>query len=273
MDKSIKGGALRNFPCILGVIVLDEKERTAKNPSDMTLEELLDADVDDLLMDWLKEDLTPEPIPEKKEDAPQKEEPVKEAKQENPEESNWQSSVLMYLHDLVYLLAGLILAFLLLFRVVVVSGTSMNHTLLDGDFLLLLSSTFYHDPQYGDIIVASKESFDDGAPIVKRVIATEGQVVDIDFHAGIVYVDGIPLDEPYTLTGTNAEEGVSFPLTVDEGCLFVMGDNRNGSKDSRHPEIGLVDKREVLGKVFFLFLPGTNTGQEKQDFNRIGVVD
>lgn len=251
---------------------MDEKELTSKNPSDMTLEELLEADVDDLLMDWLKEDLTPEPVPDDKETAPQEEVPVKEVKQEKPEQNGWQSTVLMYLHDLVYLLAGLILVFLLLFRVVVVSGTSMNRTLLDGDYLLLLSSTFYHNPQYGDIIVASKESFDDGAPIVKRVIATEGQVVDIDFRAGIVYVDGIPLDEPYTLTGTNAEEGMAFPLTVDEGCLFVMGDNRNGSKDSRHPEIGLVDKREVLGKVFFLFVPGTNGGLEKQDFNRVGVV-
>ena len=193
--------------------------------------------------------------------------------------TGWQGTVLMYLHDFAYLLAGLILTFLLLFRVVVVSGTSMNNTLLDGDYLLLLSNTFYHDPQYGDIIVASKESFDNGAPIVKRVIATEGQVVDIDFVKGIVYVDGVALDEPYTMTPTNVQEGVSFPLTVEEGCLFVMGDNRNGSKDSRHPEIGLVDKREVLGKVFFLFIPGTNgtdangNPNQPKDYGRIGVVN
>ena len=188
-------------------------------------------------------------------------------------ETGWQKTVLMYLHDLVYLLAGIILVFLLLFRVVVVSGTSMNDTLLDGDYLLLLSSTFYRNPQYGDIIVASKDSYDSGAPIVKRVIATEGQVVDIDFDKGIVYVDGKALDEPYTRTPTNTSEGVEFPLTVKEGCLFVMGDNRNGSKDSRHPEIGLVDKREILGKVFFLFVPGTNYGEFPQDFGRIGVID
>ena len=190
----------------------------------------------------------------------------------------WQSTLLTYLHDLVYLLAGLILAFLLLFRVVVVSGTSMNSTLLDGDYLLLLSSTFYRDPQQGDIIVASKHSFDNGAPIVKRVIATAGQWVNIDFTNGIVYVgdsldDMQPLEEPYTLTPTNTSEGIEFPLKVSTGCLFVMGDNRNGSKDSRHPEIGLVDEREVLGKVVFLFVPGTNEGKEKQDFGRIGVVN
>ena len=120
--------------------------------------------------------------------------------------------MLSYLHDLTCLLAGLILVFLLLFRVVVVSGTSMNSTLLDGDYLLLLSSTFYHDPQAGDIIVASKESFDDGKPIVKRVIATEGQWVDIDFEAGVVYVGDTmdtlePLEEPYTLTPTTVSEG------------------------------------------------------------------
>ena len=197
----------------------------------------------------------------------------------------WQKQVLMYLHDLVYLLAAVIVVLLLCFRVVVVSGTSMNTTLLDGDYLLLLGNAFYHDPQYGDVIVASKDSFDNGAPIVKRVIATEGQWVDIDFERGVVRVsdDGMQtwreLDEPYTNTPTTVQEGMVFPLRVSEGCIFVMGDNRNGSRDSRDPAIGLIDKREVLGKVIFLFLPGTNGtdvyGQpnEPRDFGRIGVVD
>ncbi|MBE6958191.1 MAG: signal peptidase I [Ruminococcaceae bacterium] len=201
-----------------------------------------------------------------------------EVAEEKKEKEDWRKVVLTYLHDLSYLLASLILVFLLLFRVVIVEGTSMNNTLLDGDYLLLLSNTFYHEPQYGDVIVASKKSFDNGAPIVKRVIATEGQWVNINFETGIVYVGDTkdtmqPLDEPYTLTLTIREEGVIFPLQVDEGCLFVMGDNRDGSKDSRDPEIGLVDKREVLGKVIFLFVPGTNKGQYEQDFGRIGVVD
>ena len=86
-----------------------------------------------------------------------------------------KDNILMYLHDFVVWLVAILLVFLLLFRVVVVSGTSMNNTLLDGDYLLLLSSTFYHNPQQGDVIVASKESFDNGSPIVKRVIATEGR--------------------------------------------------------------------------------------------------
>ncbi len=201
------------------------------------------------------------------------------------EKLSWQKQVLLYLHDLVYLLAGVILALLLCFRVAVVSGTSMNHTLLDGDYLLLLGNVLYQEPQYGDVIVASKESFDQGAPIVKRVVATEGQWVDIDFKRGVVKIsdDGMQswreLVEPYTNTPTNVQEGVTFPLKVEEGCLFVMGDNRNGSKDSRSPEIGLIDKREVLGKVIFLFLPGTNgtdsagNPNEPRDFGRIGAVD
>ena len=179
---------------------------------------------------------------------------------------------LSYLHDLAFLVAGILLVFSLLFRVVVVSGPSMNATLVDGDWLLLLSNVFYNEPKQGDIIVASKDSFDNGTPIIKRVIATAGQEVDIDFNVGIVYVDGIALDEPYVNTPTNLNEGVEFPLVVEEGCIFVMGDNRNISKDSRSTEIKLIDKREVLGKAIFLFFPGNNKGNTQRELNRIGVL-
>lgn len=189
-----------------------------------------------------------------------------------PEASDWKKTVLAYLHDIILYLTVIVLLLLLVLRVVVVSGTSMNMTLLDGDYLLLISNILYPSPQHGDIVVVSKESFDDGAPIVKRVIATEGQTVDIDFEAGIVYVDGLALDEPYTFTPTNLNGGMNFPLTVEEGCIFVMGDNRNGSRDSRFPEIGLVDEREVLGKAILLFLPGTNRNTVSRDFGRIGVI-
>ena len=102
---------------------------------------------------------------------------------------------LTYLRDIVFLIAGILLVFSLLFRVVVVSGPSMNQTLIDGDYILLLNNVFYGEPKHGDVIVACKESYDDGAPIIKRVIATEGQTVDIDFLEGIVYVDGVALVE------------------------------------------------------------------------------
>lgn len=181
-------------------------------------------------------------------------------------------TLMEYLHDLVYIFAAVILLCLVCLRVVVVSGPSMYDTLVDGDYLLLMNNTFYREPQQGDIIVAGKQGFDDGVPFVKRVIATEGQVVDIDFKSGIVYVDGKPLEEEYTYTPTNISEGVEFPLEVEPGHVFVMGDNRNKSKDSRDPEIGLVDTREILGKVIFLFMPGTNGGKQEPDFSRIGVL-
>ena len=109
--------------------------------------------------------------------------------EQNPQQEQkvpLHQALTLYLHDIVYLLSAMLVVLLLVFRVVVVSGTSMNMTLLDGDYLLLLSNTFYHDPQQGDIIVVSKDSFDNGAAFVKRVIATEGQTVDIDFDNGIV---------------------------------------------------------------------------------------
>ena len=185
---------------------------------------------------------------------------------------SWKKNTMLYIHDLIYLLAGIMIVFLLVFRVIVVSGSSMYSTLVDGDYLLLLSNVFYHEPENGDIVVISKESFDNGKPIVKRVIATEGQTVDIDFENGIVYVDGIALQEDYINSLTTVEEGMVFPLTVEEGCIFALGDNRAVSLDSRNPAIGQIDTREVLGKAIFLMYPGTHFGQVLQDFDRLGVI-
>ena len=171
------------------------------------------------------------------------------------------------------MLALIMVVFVLLFRMVIVSGSSMYRTLWDGDWLLVLSSVFYQDPQRGDIIVASKDSFNDGEAIIKRVIATEGQIVDIDFDVGIVSVDGVALAEPYTYTATNIREGMTFPLLVEDGCVFAMGDNRNNSCDSRDPSIGLIDTREILGRAVFLIFPGTHDGTSSRDFDRIGVLN
>ena len=185
---------------------------------------------------------------------------------------NWKQLIVLYLHDWLFLLIAIFLLFLLLFRVIVVSGDSMYATLWDGDYLLLLSNTFYHEPKHGDVVVISKESFDDGKPIIKRVIATEGQTVDIDFDQGIVYVDGQALQEDYTHNLTTREEGMHFPLVVEDDCIFVLGDNRGVSLDSRSPEIGQIDKMEVLGKAIFLMLPGTNHNEQLRDFDRVGVI-
>ena len=185
---------------------------------------------------------------------------------------NWKQNLVLYMHDLLYMIVTIFVIFLLVFRVIVVSGSSMYDTLLDGDYLLLLSNVFYREPKVQDIIVVSKDSFDDGAPIIKRVIATEGQMIDIDFQAGIVYVDGKPLDEPYVNTPTNVEEGMVFPLTVEENCVFAMGDNRNHSRDSRDPSIGQIDRREILGKAIFLFLPAADEDDAAPEFDRIGAI-
>lgn len=176
--------------------------------------------------------------------------------------------------DIFYILAVFMLVYVLCFRAVVVVGDSMFDTLVQGDRLLLVSNLLYTEPKQGDIIVASKDSFRNGECIIKRVIATEGQVVDIDFTTGTVYVDGEVLEENYLYSGTYYAEGMKFPLTVDEGCIFVMGDNRMDSKDSRSPEIGLIDEREILGKAIFLLLPGTGSSDNPVEFDlgRIGVV-
>ena len=183
---------------------------------------------------------------------------------------NPAKDLLYYLHDIVYLIAVIVVLLLMCFRVVVVSGGSMKNTLYDGDMLILLGNVFYHEPKQGDIIVARKASFQNGEPIIKRVIALEGQTVDINFANGSVYVDGQLLNEVYISSPTTNKEGIQFPLVVEEGCVFVLGDNRIRSKDSRSNEIGLIDKREILGKAIFLLLPGTDGGERERDFSRIG---
>ena len=156
-------------------------------------------------------------------------------------------------------------------RLIGVDGHSMVPTLQHGDRLLVLNSMFYDDYQYGDIVILTKETFL-SAPIVKRVIAVGGQTVDIDFESGSVYVDGKLLNEPYINELTFQEEGVEFPVVVPEGSIFVMGDNRNHSDDSRNSRLGTVDTRYVIGKAVFLAFPGPDVRTEERDFGRIGVI-
>ena len=197
----------------------------------------------------------------------------KKADQKKKVKYTWQQNVALYLHDMIFMLVIVMAVLMLFLRVIVVDGPSMENTLLNGDYMLLVGNMFYKDPSYGDIVVVSKQAYDNGKPIVKRVIATEGQTVDIDFNEGIVYVDGVALDEPYTKTLTTLREGSDFPQVVEKGNVFVMGDNRNNSKDSRSTQIGQVDKREVLGKVIFLMYPGTGMkGDQVRDFDRIGAI-
>ena len=195
------------------------------------------------------------------------------ASDKEKEPRSWKQSVLLSVHDLMCMLLMVMLLFLVVFRVILVTGDSMFTTLWDGDYLLLVSELFCGAPEPGDIVVISKQSFDNGSPIVKRVIATEGQTVDIDFESGTVYVDGKALREPYIHNETTNEEGTVFPLTVAENCIFVLGDNRAVSLDSRSPQIGQIDRREVLGKALCLIIPGTHHGQLLPDYSRIGAVN
>ena len=153
-----------------------------------------------------------------------------------------------------------IAVFTFLFRVVGVVGDSMVDTLHDGDRLII--SNFLYTPSRGDIIVSNQPWSRDEA-IIKRVIATEGDTIDIDFETGIVYLKKagetkyVALDETYTNTITSKPiyPTVEFPFTVSEGCVFAMGDNRNSSMDSRSIEIGEIDERYILGKVLLRVFP------------------
>lgn len=180
------------------------------------------------------------------------------------------------LYEWVQSLVGSVLVVVAIFtfgiRMLGVDGHSMLNTLQHDDRLLVVNPIFYHDYQYGDIVILRKNGVFDNDPIVKRVIAVGGQTVDIDFDAGVVYVDGEALEEDYIREPTYTAEGTEFPLTVPEGSIFIMGDNRNGSSDSRDYRLGTVDTRYVIGKAAFLIFPGPDYDTEKRDFSRIGVI-
>ena len=177
-----------------------------------------------------------------------------------------------WLRTLVCVVLATVLVFTLVVRIVRVDGQSMRETLQNGDILLTVNRHLAGELKAGDIVVVKKEYFEDGKPIVKRIIATEGQTGDIDFDEGVVYVDGQALEEDYINERTYLEEGTEFPLTVPEGSIFVMGDNRNRSSDSRDSRLGTVDARYVIGKAVFMAFPGADEVTGKKDLKRIGAI-
>ena len=157
----------------------------------------------------------------------------------------------------VVALIACVLMFTFLGRVIDVIGVSMEDTFYTGHKVIV--TRLAGDYEQGDVVVLQKASYGD-KPLIKRVIATAGQTVSINFATGIVYVDGVPLDEPYTKEPTYTQEDFYQPVYVPEGCIFVMGDNRNDSSDSRRAGIGMVDTRMVIGKVYFTIFPINDIG-------------
>lgn len=159
-----------------------------------------------------------------------------------------------WITSVVIAVVFLCVVFTFFVRPIKVDGDSMLPTLQDKNWLLV--SAFDSNPEQGEIVIVTQPNeTSKGGPVVKRVIAVGGQVIDIDFRSGTVYVDGKELDEPYILERTYRSFDVQFPLTVPEGYLFVMGDNRNDSLDSRSTRIGLIDERYILGSCLFRVYP------------------
>ena len=146
-----------------------------------------------------------------------------------------------------------VLLFVFFIRVIDVVGGSMNNTLFNNDKMLV--SGLFYKPKAGDIVVFKKDEYDPNKALVKRVIAVEGQEINMDFTNGIVYIDGVAIKEDYITEFTYNKLDFIGPKTVPEGCVFVMGDNRNMSIDSRKSEIGMLDNRLILGKAYFVIYP------------------
>lgn len=155
-----------------------------------------------------------------------------------------------------------ILLFTFAGRLVGVVGESMLPTLNSSD--RLIATHVFYTPKYGDIVVVTKPNMRN-EPLIKRVIAVGGQELDIDFESNSVFVDGVKLNEPYILEpmDTDSESELELPLTVPEGYVFIMGDNRNNSWDSRVSDIGLIDERHILGKIVYRVMPYDKIGRPK----------
>ena len=157
---------------------------------------------------------------------------------------DWVNSIIVAVVAVVILLT-------FCFRLIDVDGRSMEPTLINTDKVIV--TNLFYTPNNGDVVVISHgEKYD--KPLIKRVIATEGQTLDIDFENYKIYVDGVLIDEPY-IQGETIEGNADIPDVVPEGKVFVLGDNRPVSLDSRSREVGLIDEESIIGKAQFVIIP------------------
>ena len=190
--------------------------------------------------------------------------------EEKKEPESIESTAYCCAQALITAVVGVVVLFTFFVRLIGVSGGSMQDTLYTGDRLLVLNSVFC-DFQPGDVVVVNDYNAELDETLVKRIIAVGGQTVDIDFTSGVVYVDGQPLEEPYTKEPTYKSDSIRFPLTLEEDEVFVMGDNRNHSTDSRSGQLGPVKEGYLQGKALLL-IPGQTPDAGHRDWSRVGAV-
>lgn len=189
-------------------------------------------------------------------------EALDEEEQDKKKKDNSAEDMLDWLEMLITVFFAVVLVFTFIFRIAIVDGESMVPTLEDKDKLVV--SHLFYEPADGDVVIVNSKGL--GKVIVKRVIATENQTVDVDYSEGKVYVDGQLLDEPYINEPTITDFGFhDYPVTVPAGHVFVMGDNRNHSTDSRAESVGFVDKSDIMGKAVFRIWPFNKLGALPED--------
>ena len=189
-------------------------------------------------------------------------EALDEEEQDKKKKDNSAEDMLDWLEMLITVFFAVVLVFTFIFRIAIVDGESMVPTLEDKDKLVV--SHLFYEPEDGDVVIVNSKGL--GKVIVKRVIATENQTVDVDYSEGKFYVDGQLLDEPYINEPTITDFGFhDYPVTVPAGHVFVMGDNRNHSTDSRAESVGFVDKSDIMGKAVFRIWPFNKLGALPED--------